>query len=101
MNRLSQLLQFYNDDPNDAFTIYALALEYVKGNNALALHYFKLLQNNHADYLPMYYQMGKFYEEQMLLQDAIDIYSKGIEVARFQKNNHTLNELQSALNELL
>ncbi|RZK28249.1 MAG: tetratricopeptide repeat protein, partial [Hymenobacter sp.] len=35
-SRLQQLLAFYQDDPNDAFTIYALATEYRADDPKLA-----------------------------------------------------------------
>jgi len=100
MDRLTQLLSFYNDDSNDAFTIYALALEYLKSDETKALHYFNLLLKNHADYLPMYYQLGKFYETKNIIDTAVDYYSKGLALAQLQNNKHAINELRSALDDL-
>ena len=57
---------------------------------------FNDLLENCSDYLPTYYQAGKFFET-INEQKAIEIYKKGIKLATEQKNNHTKGELQTAL----
>ena len=48
-SRLNQLLEFYKEDPNDPFNIYALATEYKSIDPEKALTYFELLIENHPD----------------------------------------------------
>ena len=42
-SRLQQLLAFYEDDPTDAFTIYALATEYRETEPETAMRYYQTL----------------------------------------------------------
>jgi tetratricopeptide (TPR) repeat protein len=101
MSRINLLLQFLQEDPDDEFSRYALALEYVnEGNASEALNHFKLLEENHPDYLATYYQMGKVLESQGKNAEAIQIYEKGKKVALKQGNMHTMNELNSALDSM-
>jgi tetratricopeptide (TPR) repeat protein len=101
MSRIDQLKQFLQDEPNDEFSRYALALEYMNaGNDTEAMHHFKMLAENHPDYLATYYQMGKVLERQGKNSEAVLIYEKGKDVAIKLGNRHTLNELNSALDSM-
>lgn len=55
--RIKLLEQYVEDDPNDPFNLYALALEYQKQNPAKAGKLFELLLAKHPDYLPTYYSL--------------------------------------------
>jgi tetratricopeptide (TPR) repeat protein len=95
--RLVKLLEFLAQKPDDVFLKYALALEFTKINDIeKASVFFNDLLENCSDYLPTYYQAGKFFET-INEQKAIEIYKKGIKLATEQKNNHTKGELQTAL----
>ncbi|GIV60993.1 tetratricopeptide repeat protein [Rhodocaloribacter litoris] len=99
-DRLEALLRFYEEDPNDAFTRYALAGEYLKrGDTDRALSFFEGLVADEPDYLGTYYHLGKLYEHLGRPSDALATYRRGIERARAQGAWHTLSELQSALLE--
>jgi hypothetical protein len=65
--RLDTLLQFYKEEPDDPFNIYALAMEYQKTDVKKALDHFALLLQNHDSYLPTYYQAAKLLLMWMLL----------------------------------
>jgi Tfp pilus assembly protein PilF len=58
------------------------------------------LLNDDPDYLAGYYMAGKAAESLGQTTVAQNWYSKGIEVARIQKDQHTLNELSEAMNML-
>jgi len=95
--RLVKLFEFLSQNPSDVFLKYAIALEFVKiGELEKATHFFNDLLENSPDYLPTYYQAGKFYEN-IDEAKAIDIYKKGIELATLQHNIHTKGELLTAL----
>lgn len=97
-NRLEQLQQMLLQEPNDEFLQYAIAMEYFSVNDfEKALNGLKAILNANPDYLAAYYQMGKCYEELKQFENAKDIYKKGIEVAKKQNKNKTLNELNEAL----
>jgi tetratricopeptide (TPR) repeat protein len=98
--RLERLFEFLKDDPNDPFTIYAIALEYFNEEPLKALEYFNLLLNNHEEYTSTYYHAGKLHEKLGNAEEAAKIYQKGIEICRKKREMHALSELQSALNLL-
>ncbi len=96
-DRLAQLEQFYEEDPDDPFTRFALAQEHLKnGNTAKALDFFEELVETDPDYVGTYYHLGKLYERLDRTEDAIDTYAQGIDVAREQKEQKALSELQDA-----
>lgn len=99
-SRIAQLEGFVNEDPNDPFSVYALALEYSKTNVHKALELFVQLQKKHADYVPTYYQLGKLYIEMSENQKALEVFDLGISKARVNKDQKALRELQSARQEL-
>lgn len=100
-NRLQQLLAFYADDPNDAFTIYALATEYRSSEPLLALKYYQTLLDEHPDYVGTYYHAGKLLEQLEKPEEAEKVYRRGLQVSRKAGQMHAASELQQALNQLL
>lgn len=99
-DRLNQLLKYYNEEPNDPFIIYGIAMEYMNFNLNKARIYFEMLLENHPDYLATYYQVGHLYEEIEEVELAKNSYQKGMALALKLNNTNTLRELQNALNEL-
>jgi tetratricopeptide (TPR) repeat protein len=99
--RLQQLLQFYSEDPNDPFNIYALALEFLKTDIKESELFFEKLLNDHEDYVPTYYHAAKFFEQINDRNKAIAVYEKGIAVAKKMNEQKALRELTSAYEELI
>ncbi|MDX1739653.1 MAG: tetratricopeptide repeat protein [Rhodothermales bacterium] len=100
MDRLAQLLEYLEEDPEDAFTHFALALEYAKrGENESALHTFERLVADHSDYVGAYYHLGALYQRLGRTDSAIETYRAGILVAEKQRDAHAKAELQSVLLE--
>ncbi len=96
-DRLAQLNTFYEDDPDDRFTRFALAQEHLKqGNTDEALAFFEDLVETDPDYVGTYYHLGKLYERLDRTEEALATYEQGIEVAREQKEQKALSELQDA-----
>lgn len=101
INRLEQLREFEKSEPDDPFIGYAIALEHFKlGETDKSIELLKEINIKNPDYLPVYYQLGKIYEAESQPTDALECYEKGIEVAKTQKNQKTLNELRGAMEEL-
>lgn len=98
--RLTQLLSFLEETPDDPFILYALALEYKSSDREGALHYFTRLLTDHPDYLPTYYQAAQFYEETNHIPKALEMYRKGIDLATRQQDAATRKELQAAFDLL-
>src|ERR1044072_4542651 len=96
MTRLEQLQAFFNEDPNDLFNIYALALEYQRTDTTKALDYFNRVVRDHENYIPAYYRLGKLYQELGERERSLAIFEKGIEKANQQNDRKALRELQAA-----
>jgi hypothetical protein len=95
-SKIEQLLEFLKEDPNDSFTLYALALEYEKSDTHQARFYYDKLLTEHPSYLATYYHAAKLYES-IDRTTAKDIYLRGMEVARKALKQKAYNELQNAL----
>ena len=100
-SRIETLKQYMLDEPNDPFNLYALATEYVQEEPLTALGYFEQLLEKHPDYLGTYYHAGKLYQAFQQTEKAKIILEKGIALAFKQQKAKALNELRSALNEIL
>ena len=97
---MEALLGFYREDPDDPFTRFALASEYLKQEEFdQALVFFKGLVTDHPGYVGTYYHLGKLYEHLGQTPEAITTYQAGIAQAQEQNDFHARAELQSALLE--
>ena len=97
-SRLQQIQKMLESEPNDSFLNYALALEYAKANEIkLAIETLEQVIKRDENYLAAYYQLGKYYELINDIRKAIEVYQKGILIAKTQKNTKTLGELNEAL----
>ncbi len=100
-DHIEQLKTFLQEEPNDPFLQYSLALEYIKmEQDDAVLTIFENLLHDHEDYLPTYYHCGKLYEKLNKKEEAIACYEKGILLARKQNHSRTLREINEALNNL-
>jgi len=85
-------------DPRNTFARYGLAMEYVnRGDNERAWSEFETLLAADPDYVPGYYHAGRTLEKLARLDDARSMYERGISAARRKGDQHTLSELQAAL----
>ena len=97
IDRLEQLQSFYEEDPEDPFTRFALAQEHLKRDHVdKALSFFEDLVETNPYYVGTYYHLGKLYEKLDQIDEAISTYEDGIEVAREQGEQKNLSELQDA-----
>lgn len=95
--RISRLEAFLKDMPDDTFTRFALALEYLKaGRPDEAEAIFVDISENKPEYSGVYYHLGKLYEEKGDYEKAFSTYSSGIDVCQQQQELHALQELQQA-----
>ena len=102
MDNIEKLNVFLRENPDDSFIQHALALEYIKINNdEKAEILFKNILLKDPEYIGSYYHLGKLLERAGKNNEAVDIYEKGIILAKQIKNFRAQNELQSALDELL
>lgn len=96
IDRINLLTQFVEDEPDNPFNIYALAMEYRADKPEEARLFFDQLLTKHPDYLPTYYQAAALYAELDERSNVMDLYAKGIQLAQTQGNQKTLVELQRA-----
>jgi tetratricopeptide (TPR) repeat protein len=89
------------ENPNDAFARYLLALELNKLNcPEEAIAHFETLIREHAEYVPTYYQLAQVYENLGRTNEAIRVYHLGLKAARHAGDLHTASEIQAALDGL-
>ncbi len=97
-HRIAILKSFLQKDPSDAFSRYALALDYVKLNRLdEAVREFEYLLEHSPDYTATYYHLGKVYERLGRTEDAKKVYQIGIERTAQRGETHAQKELREAL----
>lgn len=99
--RLAQLLSFLEEEPNDPFTLYAIATEYATQDLEQARRYYEKLLNEHPDYVATYYHAAKLYQNVGEMNLVEETYKKGIALAQAKQDRLALRELQNAYNEFL
>jgi tetratricopeptide (TPR) repeat protein len=100
-NRLELLTQFLEQNPNDAFARYGLALEYSKlGQTETALQQFDKLLELHPDYSNGYFMAAQTLARVERNDEAKAMLLKGIDSAKRTGNRHALNEMSAMLDEL-
>lgn len=100
-DRIQQLLNFLEEDPNDVFIRYALALEYQKSDPEKAEELFGHLFINNPEYLPAYYMAAMLKTELNKPEEAIRLLKNGVEIAARVNDHTTLRELKEALKQLV
>jgi Tfp pilus assembly protein PilF len=101
MNRIEILKGFLNENPNDSFSRYALALEHTKlGQNDEAVREFETVRKNDPQYVATYYQLGQLYQKIGQKHEAEMTFRTGITVATKAGDEHTRSELEAALEGL-
>lgn len=99
--KIKQLARQIRDNPGDSFSKFALALEFRKqGEFKKARILFEDILSSDPDYVGVYYHLGKLYEALDRLNEAQELYKKGIEVAHAQNEGRTKSELEEALNQV-
>ena len=100
--RLEKLFEFLKKAPNDAFTLYSIAYEYMNtGEHESAKDYFNRLLEADPLYIGAYYHLGKTLEKLKLPESAAQVYLEGISMAQKKPDFHALAELNTARNALL
>ena len=96
--RLDTLRQLVADNPANTFARYGLAMEHVRlGDLADAVQEFEAVLTTDPNYSAAYYHGGQTLEKLGELDQARDMYRRGIAATR---DPHALSELQAALDIL-
>ena len=101
MSRVEKIIEMLSIGGKDSFLQHALALEYIKiGKDEEALAQFNDLLEREPDYVGSYYHKAKLLEKNGNIDEALDTYEKGMEVAKRLNDKHSYNELMMAKEEL-
>jgi tetratricopeptide (TPR) repeat protein len=100
-NRLDLLKQMLEQDPNNSFARYGLAMEYANtGALEQAVTEFETLIRQDADYSAAYFHAGQALEKLGRIEQARSTYEKGIEATTRKGDAHTRAEIEAAMNLL-
>ena len=100
-NRLEILQQMVQQDPNNTFARYGLAMEYANGKQLdQAIHEFRLLLERDPNYAAAYFHGGQALADSGDFEAARELYEKGIEVTTRKGDGHTRAEIEAALSLL-
>lgn len=98
MNRTEILKQMVEQSPADGFARYGLAMEYVRaGDLETAVSEFEQLLSYNPNYAAGYFHGGQTLEKLGRIEDARELYRKGIDVTTVSGDDHTRSELIGAL----
>jgi Tfp pilus assembly protein PilF len=99
--RLEILKTMVEQQPEGAFGRYGLAMEYVRlGDLETAASEFETLLAHNPGYAAGYFHGGQTLEKLGRMEDARQLYRKGIEVTTASGDSHTRSELMGALQML-
>lgn len=99
--RIQALRKFLEAEPNDAFTMYAIALEYASAKNySEAIAQLEEVIVVDPNYIPAYHQLGNFLRQSGQIDEAIRMLEHGISVALTAGDRHAQSEMQELLDEL-
>ena len=88
-------------NPQDSFARYGLAMEYANtGDLERAVAEYRALIGFNPDYAAAYFHGGQALEKLGRMEEAREIYEKGVEVTARTGDQHTRSELQAALDML-
>lgn len=101
IDKVATLTQILEQNPDDAFARYGLAMEYAnQGDIASALAQFDLLLTRHADYTAGYFMAAQTLTRAGRPAEAKARLLQGIASAQRANNTHALAEMQAALDDL-
>ena len=99
--RRQMLEEFVSKKPDDAFSLYGLALECMNsGDTAAADTHFRALLERNADYIPAYLMYGQLLARESRTGEARQILSTGIAAAAKKGDQHARSEMEALLNDL-
>jgi tetratricopeptide (TPR) repeat protein len=98
MDRISTFQSFIARSPDDPFPRYGLAMELRnRGDTDAALREFVTLMDRFPDYVPTYLMAGNTLAERGRVDEAKDVYQRGLAAAQRKGDHHAAGELEGAL----
>lgn len=99
--RIEQLLEWLESEPNDVFILYALAMEHKEQMPNKAVAYLEKLRQIQPTYTATYYHLAEIYQKLDNREQAEEVFQAGIRVCKEQNAQHALAELQNAYQNFL
>jgi tetratricopeptide (TPR) repeat protein len=100
-NRLEILKNLVAQNPTDSFARYGLAMAFVAaGNHAEAVEEYRKLLDLNPKYVAAYYHGGQALEKLGKLDEAREIYRRGIDISTEAGDLHARSELEAVLDLL-
>ena len=100
-SRREVLQEFLSQDPADSFSRYALALELEKEGRAIeAVPQLEEVISRDPNYVGAYYQLGRLLAREGRIDEARDVYQRGLGVATAAGDQRTRSELEEAIEQL-
>ncbi len=100
-SRLSALQKFLEQDPNDSFTRYAIAMEYASQKDFIsAIDQLQQVTVIDPKYIPAYHQLGLLHSQLGKKEESKQFFLSGIQAARLVGDSHAVSEMQESLDEL-
>lgn len=100
MSRLDQIQSMLEQEPNDTFLRYALAMELKKTDPDRALEVFASLQEETPPHVSSFFMAGQLLAQLERVNEARTVLRDGIEEARKQNNGHAAGEMSEFLASL-
>jgi predicted Zn-dependent protease len=101
MDRIAMLTDILNQNPNDAFARYGLAMEYSnQGEVDRALEQFQKLITSHPDYTAGYFMAAQTLARANRNEEAKKLLGEGIVSAKRTGNAHAQSEMEGMLADL-
>ncbi|HKO10998.1 MAG TPA: hypothetical protein VJV22_03460 [Acidobacteriaceae bacterium] len=101
MDKIATLREILEQDPQNAFARYGLAMEFAgKGDSDTALSEFDRLLADHPDYTAGYFMSAQTLARVGRQAEAKQRLIDGTACARRTGNQHALREMQAMLDEL-
>ena len=99
--RRQMLEEFVAKKPDDAFSLYGLAMECMNsGDPAAADGHFRALIERSADYIPAYLMYGQLLARESRNDEARQVLSSGIAAAAKKGDEHARSEMEGLLAQL-
>jgi tetratricopeptide (TPR) repeat protein len=101
MDRIAMLKEILEQNPNDDFARYGLAMEYSNaGNTEEALAEFQKLLTSNPEYTAGYFMAAQTLARAGRSEEAKKMLNHGIDSARRTGNAHAASEMEAMLTEL-
>ncbi|MEP1097124.1 MAG: tetratricopeptide repeat protein [Cyclobacteriaceae bacterium] len=94
--RIKLLEKYREEEPNNPFNQYALAMEHYLEDSKKAMSLLNDLRTNHPEYLPTYFKLAHLYWDIEKWEEAASVFESGIKLAEKQEDQKALSELKSA-----